>query len=150
MMTTIREALPEDFNFVVESQMAMALETEGISLDKEILESGVKAVIQDSSKARYFIAQIDGAPAGMLMITFEWSDWRDGWVWWIQSVYIKPGYRQSGVFKEMYFFLKKIVQDSPDLKGLRLYVDKRNLRAQKVYDSLGMDGDHYSTFEWMK
>ena len=84
------------------------------------------------------------------MITYEWSDWRNGNVYWIQSVYVLPEYRGKGVFKEMYLHIKLSVKETPGLSGIRLYVDKHNHRAQKVYNKIGMDGSHYQLFEWMK
>ena len=149
MKLLVREAKKSDACKIVEFQMAMALETESLKLDKGILTLGVNAVLEDSSKARYFIAEEDGMGIGMLMITLEWSDWRNGWVWWIQSVYTSPEYRGKGVYKLLYQHIKSLVRRSDNIRGIRLYVDKRNVTAQKVYKALGMNGDHYSTYEWM-
>jgi len=145
----IREAKKSDCSRIVEFQMAMALETESLELDRDVLSLGVNAVLEDSSKARYFIAEEEGSSIGMLMITLEWSDWRNGWVWWIQSVYTAPEYRGRGVYKLLYQHVKSLVRNSDNIRGIRLYVDKRNVTAQKVYDALGMNGSHYSTYEWM-
>ncbi len=150
MIITIRKAQPKDIECIVGFQKEMALETENLTLDYDILFKGVTAVFEDDAKANYFIAEKEGEPTGMLMITTEWSDWRNGWMWWIQSVYIKPGYRRKGIYKLLYEHVKKIVLKSNNIMGLRLYVDKRNIPAQSVYDSLGMTGDHYTTYEWMK
>lgn len=150
MSIFVREANIEDHSAIVDFQLAMALETENLQLDKEVLSKGVLSVLEDKTKARYFIADSDGLAVGVLMITLEWSDWRNGWVWWIQSVYTKPGYRKMGVYKLLYNHVKDIVQKSMDIMGLRLYVDKRNIKAQQVYESLGMTCEHYTTYEWMR
>lgn len=150
MNIVVRDALKSDLDEILDFQISMAKETESIDLERGVLQIGVSSVLEDSAKAKYFIADNEGEAAGMLMITTEWSDWRNGWVWWIQSVYVKPGYRKMGVYKMLYNHIKKIVGSSDELKGIRLYVDKRNVRAQQVYESLGMTGDHYTTYEWMK
>jgi ribosomal protein S18 acetylase RimI-like enzyme len=150
MEILIRDANIKDHSHIVDFQMAMALETEELILEQNTLSKGVKAVLEDPSKARYFIAEGEGKPAGMLMITTEWSDWRNRWVWWIQSVYILPECRKMGIYKILYEHVKRIVSNSDSIGGIRLYVDRRNTRAQAVYTNLGMNGDHYATFEWMK
>lgn len=150
MIVNIREAESKDIELIVEFQKEMALETENLNLDRSVLFEGVKAILNDENKAHYFIAESEQEPIGMLMITKEWSDWRNGWVWWIQSVYTKPGFRRKGVYKLLYEYIKKLVVNSDNVWGIRLYVDKRNIPAQSVYDSLGMSGEHYSTFEWMR
>ena len=149
MKFSVREAKKNDACKIVEFQMAMAFETESLELDKSVLSLGVNAVLEDHSKARYFIAEDDGNSIGMLMITLEWSDWRNGWVWWIQSVYTAPEYRKQGIYKQLYEHIKSLVAASDNIRGIRLYVDNRNTAAQKVYRSLGMNGDHYTTYEWM-
>jgi len=150
MKITIRDANAQDKQAIIDFQMEMALETETLKLDRDILTKGVNSVFDDSNKARYFIAESDSMTVGMLMITYEWSDWRNGWVWWIQSVYTKPGFRKMGIYKMLYDHIKGLVNASDNIRGLRLYVDKRNVPAQKVYESLGMSGEHYTTYEWMK
>lgn len=149
---TITSATISDLNTITEFQMLMALETEELALEKDILTRGVESAIQDSSKGEYFILRdaSSAKPMAMLMITKEWSDWRNGWVWWIQSVFVKEEFRKNGLYRALYQHIQKIVKESKDIRGIRLYVDKRNVKAQKVYNALGMTGDHYSTFEWMK
>ena len=147
---TIRNATSEDAATIVDFQLKMALETEDLSLDAAVVEEGVAAVFRDPAKGRYFVAEEEGAVVASLMITYEWSDWRNGLVWWIQSVYVKPEYRKRGVYTQMYQYIKEQVEASADVRGLRLYVDKRNVPAQKVYTRLGMNGSHYDTFEWMR
>jgi ribosomal protein S18 acetylase RimI-like enzyme len=146
---TVRNAIQEDVVTIVGFQMKMALETEGLTLDSTVLEKGVAAVFKDPTKGRYYVAEEGGAVVASLMITYEWSDWRNGLVWWIQSVYVVPEYRRRGIYAQMYQYVKKEVEASSDVRGIRLYVDKRNVSAQKVYTRLGMDGGHYDTYEWM-
>jgi len=146
----ITPADENDLSHMVDFQLKMALETEDLKLDREVLSRGVKSALTDKTKALYFIARKDNRPVGMLMITTEWSDWRDGWVWWIQSVYVIPEMRKEGVFGALYSYVKELVISKPDVMGIRLYVDKRNTKAQRVYEAVGMTGEHYSTFEWMK
>jgi len=147
----IREATIKDHSQIVNFQMAMALETEELTLDMDVLSEGVRSVFtKENGVARYYIAEFEGERAGMLMITLEWSDWRNGWVWWIQSVYTQPEFRGKGIYKALYNHITELVKNSSDVRGIRLYVDKRNTGAQKVYESLGMNGGHYATYEWMK
>ena len=150
MNLVIEEARIGDLNTLVEFQLKMAMETEELKLDREILIKGVKAVYEDPAKARYFVTRIDERVVGMLMITLEWSDWRNGWVWWIQSVYVEQEFRKDGIFRSLYTYIRNVVENSDSIRGLRLYVDKRNIKAQKVYNALGMTGEHYTTYEWMK
>jgi GNAT superfamily N-acetyltransferase len=150
MYTIERANFEQDFSFIVSSQLEMALETEGLKLDQDLLRAGVKSVFDDASKAIYFVAKKDGQTIASTMITFEWSDWRDKQVWWIQSVYVLSEYRGQGVFKAMYQYLKERVRGDETLAGLRLYVDKTNTNAQKVYHKLAMTNEHYELFEWMK
>ncbi|MFW5793068.1 MAG: GNAT family N-acetyltransferase [Bacteroidota bacterium] len=148
-MTTIREALPSDYKIITSFQKKMALETENLKLDTLTVQSGVRAVLSDSSKGTYYVAEIEEIITGCLMTTHEWSDWRNGWVLWIQSVYVLPEYRNKGIFASLYLHIKQLVQSRPDLMGIRLYVDKTNEKAIQVYRCSGMDGEHYQLFEWM-
>lgn len=145
-----REARPEDAGAIIGFQVAMALETEGIALDPAVCGRGVRAVFDDPAKGRYFVAELDGKTVGSLLVTYEWSDWRDGSVWWIQSVYVLPECRGRRIFSGLYAFIRSRAEHDPAVRGLRLYVDKKNVPAQKVYAALGMDGEHYGMFEWMK
>jgi GNAT superfamily N-acetyltransferase len=146
----IRDATAADGPRIVEFQLAMARETEGIELDPEVLRCGVAAVFAEPGLGRYFVAVLDGAVVGSLMITYEWSDWRNGMVWWIQSVYVIPEARGTGVYRRLYEAIQSLVRGSVGIRGIRLYVDTRNAPAQKVYERLGMNGEHYRVFEWMK
>ena len=146
----VRNATSQDAATIVDFQIKMALETEELTLEPDVVKEGVAAVFRDPSKGRYFVAEDEGVVIASLMITYEWSDWRNGLVWWFQSVYVQPGFRKKGVFAQMYHYIKEQVESSADIRGLRLYVDKRNLPAQKVYTRLGMNGSHYDTYEWMR
>ena len=149
-MIKVRDAKRSDINCIVEFQINMAEETENLILHEDVLLPGVQAVFEDHHKGRYFIAEYEGDIAGSLLVTYEWSDWRNGTVLWIQSVYVKHEYRGKGIFRAMYKHIQDILQTNPDLyKGLRLYVDKTNVAAQKVYDSVGMNGNHYQLYEAM-
>lgn len=147
----VRPGLLFDIDVITDFQIKMAFETEnGLKLDPVTVNLGVTAVMDDPSKGKYWIAESNGVVAGCLLVVPEWSDWRNGNVLWIHSVYVPVEHRNSGVYKALYNYLKKMVEESKDLRGLRLYVDKSNILAQKVYGSLGMNGDHYQLFEWMK
>ncbi len=135
---------------IIHFQQMLAKETEGLRLDPDVLLAGVSAVFSDPNKGRYFVALKEGQLIASLMITVEWSDWRNGDVWWIQSVYVLPEFRRLGVFRRMYEFIREKVIETQDVKGIRLYVDLTNHGARKVYDLLGMNGDHYQLYEWMK
>ena len=128
----------------------MAAETENVQLDKNTVTKGVSAVIEDPAKGQYYVAEKKGKIIGSLLTTFEWSDWRNGTVLWIQSVYILPEFRRKGVYSNMYKHIKARVLENEKLNGIRLYADKDNDVAHKTYLKLGMNPDHYITFEWLK
>jgi GNAT superfamily N-acetyltransferase len=146
----IRAPTLTDLNFIVEAQIKMALETENIHLDRDVVLAGCKAVFNDPAKGRYWIVEDSGRVKGMCLTIPEWSDWRNGTVLWIHSVYTLPDARGQGVYKVLYNHLKELVQNSSELRGLRLYVDKRNVNAQKVYQKCGMSAEHYEMYEWLK
>lgn len=139
-----------DAEAIVSFQIAMAKETEEVDLDPVVCAAGVQAVFDRADRGQYFVAEQSGAVIASLMITYEWSDWRNGNVWWIQSVYVTPAARQQGIYAGLYAHIKNIVEQDKNLRGIRLYVDERNTRAQEVYTRLGMNGEHYRVFEWMK
>jgi len=143
----IRIAEPADADSLIEFNQAMALETEGKQLDAQILGGGVKAVFGDDKKGFYVVAESDEKIGGGLMITFEWSDWRNAWFWWIQSVYITPEFRGQGVYRRLYEFVVGEAKMRGDVCGFRLYVEKENTRARKVYEKLGMESSHYLMYE---
>jgi GNAT superfamily N-acetyltransferase len=149
-MIQIRDAVPGDASAIADFQIRMARETEEIDLDPEVCAKGVKAVFADPSLGRYFVAEHDRDVVGSLMTTYEWSDWRNGTVWWIQSVFVVPELRGKGIYRRLYEHVQQLVRQSDTVRGIRLYVDIRNAAAQEVYSRLGMNGDHYRLFEWMK
>ncbi len=149
-LPSIRQGLPSDIETIVQMQLAMAKETENLQLDESTLNLGVRAVFDDPSKGTYWIAEIDGETSGMLLTLPEWSDWRNGTVLWIHSVYVFPTLRGQAVFKTLYTQLKNRVASSPELRGLRLYVEQNNINAQKVYEAVGMTREHYFLYEWLK
>ena len=144
----VREAIPADAKFIMEANYVMALETEGLELNKSTLLAGVKAVFENDAWGSYLIAEIDGVPVGCLLITYEWSDWRNKQTAWIQSLFVLPEFRGQGVFKAMFSLIEERVV-SGKYAGVRLYVDSTNENAQKVYSKLGMNGNHYMLFEKM-
>lgn len=147
-MISIRKANPHDATAIIAFQQAMARETEGLELKSELITNGVMAVFRDENKGFYYVAEENGTVVASLMITFEWSDWRNANIWWFQSVYVIPEYRRRGIFRMMYDHVRKEGM-AQGIAGLRLYVESENTRAQKTYEAMGMDGSHYKTFEWM-
>jgi GNAT superfamily N-acetyltransferase len=150
MTAAYRRATPADISSIVQFQIAMAEETEDLKLDSQIVTGGVKAVFDDPARGQYYVAERDRLVIASLLITYEWSDWRNGPVWWIQSVYVLPEARRQGVYAGLYAFVKGFAEADPNVQGIRLYVDRRNSLAQTVYSRLGMNGEHYQVFEWMK
>lgn len=149
-MIQIRLSNEYDASQIVKFQLAMALETEDLKLDRGIVNEGVIAVYRDPQKGKYFVAVDGDLVVGSLLITPEWSDWRNKWVMWIQSVYVMPEKRSLGIFRIMYDHIVDYVNGSDDIAGLRLYVDLSNEKARNIYKKIGMDGDHYQLFEFMK
>ena len=145
-----RDAKRDDANAIVDFQIAMARETEDFALDRDICTRGVAAVFAHASLGRYFVAESGGRVIASLMITYEWSDWRNGNVWWIQSVYVIPEFRRRCIYAGLYKHVRALAERDAQIRGIRLYVDKRNTSAQQVYTRLGMNGEHYQVFEWMK
>ncbi|MDP9122828.1 MAG: GNAT family N-acetyltransferase [Acidobacteriota bacterium] len=147
---SVRPARAAEAGLLVELQLRMARETEGLGLDRPTVERGVRAVFADPALGEYWVAETAGQLLGALLITREWSDWRAATVLWIQSVYVLPEARGQGIYRRLYEHQRRRVELAPDLCGLRLYVDKRNRSAQQVYLRLGMSREHYELFEWMK
>ncbi|HXE65742.1 MAG TPA: GNAT family N-acetyltransferase [Rhodanobacteraceae bacterium] len=142
MAILIREATPEDVPFLVECNAAMALETEHKTLDSDVLTRGTRAVFDDPRRGFYLVAECDGEGAGCLLITYEWSDWRNGDWWWFQSVYVTKAARRGGVFRALYADVESRARAAGAV-GLRLYVERDNDRAQRTYASLGMEEEAY-------
>ena len=144
---SIRIANHHDAELLAMWAQAMALETEHKQLDAGTVLQGVQTGIADVKRARYFIAMAGEIPAGTLMLTTEWSDWRTGDWWWIQSVYVHPGFRWQGVFQGLYQHIKALAEKAPNVCGLRLYVEHDNKNAQQTYEILGMQDAGYRMME---
>jgi L-amino acid N-acyltransferase YncA len=149
-MIKIRNATREDIPTIVKFQLKMAMETESLQLDKETLKNGVSRVFDKPKKGFYLIAEENGKSLGSMMITPEWSDWRNTTWLWIQSLYITPENRKRGVFAMLYHFVQDMVDNSEKYAGIKLYVDRENKNAQKAYEKMGMERSHYRLFEWEK
>jgi GNAT superfamily N-acetyltransferase len=147
MKIRTREATETDAAIIADFNAAMAKETENIELDRERLRKGTEALFTDSTKGVYFLAEADCKVVGQLMITYEWSDWRNATFWWIQSVYVHPEYRHQGIFRSLYRAVETIARERGDICGLRLYVDKTNKHAQQTYEALGMKHSHYQMMD---
>jgi GNAT superfamily N-acetyltransferase len=148
-MINIRKAALSDTPSIIDFQQKMAWETEELKLDPGTLKKGVNAVFENNSRGQYYVAEGDGNLIASLLITYEWSDWRNCNVWWLQSVYVLPEYRRRGVFRQIYNHIRLLAEIN-DIAGLRLYVETKNSAAKKTYESLGMNSEHYSFYEWMR
>ena len=144
---TIREASPDDATWIVDFQQAMALETEGKTLDESRITAGVDAVLGSPDKGFYIVAEIDGTVVGSLLITYEWSDWRNATFLWIQSVFVDANHRRQGVYTAMHNHVLALAEADDALCGVRLYVERTNTGAQQTYKRLGMDHSHYDMYE---
>jgi GNAT superfamily N-acetyltransferase len=152
---TIREACPEDLEVLIDFNARLADEIEGKRLDPVILGRGVAAALADPERLRYWVAEVrevNGESSvtrviGQAAITREWSDWRNGWIWWFQSVYVHSDYRGAGTFRALHAKIRSDALATPNVIGLRLYVEIRNHRAQRVYQSLGMKPGGYDVYE---
>jgi ribosomal protein S18 acetylase RimI-like enzyme len=145
----IRDANPDDAGIIATYNSNLAFETEGEGLAPEIVGPGVAAMLADASKGRYWVAEVDGRVVGQIMVTYEWSDWRNGMIWWIQSVYVRGDYRRRGVFSWLYRHVESLARQDPQVCGIRLYVEHANARAQQTYESLGMDMTDYRVMQSM-
>lgn len=147
MAVHVRRATPADTPVAAEFNSRLAQETEGIILDPAIVAAGVAAGLADPNKGRYFVAEEDGTILGMMMLTFEWSDWRNGWLWWIQSVYVRPEARRRGVFRTLYEHVYQAALRESGVIGLRLYMEHNNQAARQTYLRLGMEEAGYVVFQ---
>ncbi|MGI9236951.1 MAG: GNAT family N-acetyltransferase [Woeseiaceae bacterium] len=145
----IRDATPADAATIADNNSRMAEETEGRSLEPDVIGPGVVEVLSDETKGRYWVAEFEGDIVGQLMVTYEWSDWRNANIWWIQSVYVPPDYRRKGVFSALYRYVESLAGAEPGVCGLRLYVENNNIRAQETYSALGMVKPSYLVMESM-
>ncbi len=148
-MIKIREAGRDDAKTIISFQKAMAWETEKMTLGDDTLLPGVEKVFDDPSKGVYFVAESDGSVVASLLITYEWSDWRNRDIWWFQSVYVVPEFRRKGIFGLMYRFIAE-ESEKAGAGGLRLYVESNNTVARKTYEAMGMDSTHYTMYEWLR
>jgi len=144
---SIRDATPADAATIADYNTRLALESEGMTLAPEVVGPGVKAMLADRSMGRYWVAEADGEVVGQIMVTYEWSDWRNGVIWWIQSVYVHGDYRRAGVFSALYRHVESLARQDPQVCGLRLYVERDNARAQRTYASLGMIMTDYQVMQ---
>jgi GNAT superfamily N-acetyltransferase len=147
MPLTIRRAGLADAALVTEFNRLLAHESEGKALDAAVLAAGVARGLADPSKSVYFLAEKDGVAVGQMMYTTEWSDWRNGWFWWIQSVYVRPEARRRGVFRALFEHVHQAARADGHVIGLRLYVERENHVAQKTYQNMGMESAGYLVFE---
>jgi ribosomal protein S18 acetylase RimI-like enzyme len=146
----IRQAAAADAPVLIEFNCAMALETERKELLPEVIGAGVRALLANPAAGFYVVAEAGQRVAGALLITKEWSDWRNGSFWWIQSVYVRPEFRRQGVYRTLYRHVQSMAAKDPGVCGFRLYVERENARAQSTYTSLGMQETHYRVFEELK
>ncbi|MDP2364041.1 MAG: GNAT family N-acetyltransferase [Ignavibacteria bacterium] len=144
---SIRKAILSDSEKIINFNKAMALETENLVLKDNTISQGVVSVLNNLEYGFYIVAESDGIIVGSLMITYEWSDWRNGLIWWFQSVYIEMPFRRAGLFSAMYDFVKTMAEKESAVKGLRLYVEKNNVIAQMTYSKLGMEETYYKLYE---
>ena len=144
---SVRRATLQDVDVLVEFNSAMALESEGKTLDQQRLRDGVVPLFDGDGRGYYLVAEAEGRVVGQLLITYEWSDWRNAYFWWIQSVYVASDWRRRGVYRRLHEYVVDEARLRGDVCGVRLYVDRDNHVAQQVYSSLGMDRSHYDMFE---
>ena len=149
MKIEIREAKAQDAETIASFNQGIAEETEGKHLDEATILAGVSRLLAEPSRGRYWLAEVDGRVVGQTMVTYEWSDWRNGNVWWLQSVYVISDFRRKGVFTALYAEIESLARQDADACGIRLYVEKQNERAQATYRALGMRSDTYLVMESM-
>ena len=144
---TVRRGIPADQEAIARFNTMMAMETEGKALDQDLLRKGVNAVFEDAGRAFYLVAEAGGTVIGQLMITFEWSDWRNAWFWWIQSVFVHPEWRRRGVYTALHESARDLARRRTDVCGFRLYVERHNEAAQEAYLKAGLHHSQYDLFE---
>jgi len=147
MNLTVRDANLNDLARIVAFNSRMARETEGKSLDETLISAGAAALLGSQDKGRYWVAEGEDGVIGQIMVTYEWSDWRNGVLWWIQSVYVHENHRRQGVFSALYRHVESLAMSDDGVRGIRLYVEQENLRAQSTYRSLGMESTGYQVME---
>ena len=147
MPITVRSAVPADVSAITEFNRRLALETENVTLDPAILTAGVAAILADKQRGLYFVAEAGGEVLGQLMITYEWSDWRNGWLWWLQSVYVRADSRNRGIFRLIFDFAIAQARAAGNVVGVRLYVERENHPAQATYRRLGFTEMHFDLYQ---
>ena len=147
MPVTIRHARATDAERIADFNARLAQESERKTLDAPTVRSGVQALLDAPEHGQYYVAESGSEMVGQLLITYEWSDWRNGQFWWIQSVYVVPEYRRRGIFSALYAHVTALARANPAVCGLRLYVEESNARALETYRSLGMDPAGYHVLE---
>lgn len=148
-MITVRPASGSDAPVIIGFQKQMARETEDLLLEDEKITKGVYAVFDNPARGKYYVATVDDKVIASLLITTEWSDWRNAEVWWFQSVYVLPGYRRKGIFRKMYSYIRDLAVKE-NVAGLRLYVETNNITARRTYEAMGMNSEHYTLYEWLR
>lgn len=146
----IRLATREDAQALIAFNSAMALETERKELLPEVIGAGVQALLDNPASGFYVVAEEGGRVVGSLLVTREWSDWRNGDFWWIQSVYVHPDFRRQGIYKRLYRYVQELASQDAKVCGFRLYVERENDRAQSTYRALGMKETRYLVYEELK
>lgn len=149
-MISISQATLQHVDKIATFQVAMAKETEHIELQKEVVEEGVRYFFGHPEAGFYLLALYNQKVVGSLLVQYEWSEWRNAKVIWVHSVYIMPPFRGKGIYKKLYERVREIALQSSEIAGIRLYVDKTNANAKKVYERMGMSSQHYDLYEWMK
>jgi GNAT superfamily N-acetyltransferase len=144
---TIRPGVPDDWQVIADFNTRLAIETEDKTLASETIAAGVRTLLGNPAHGRYFVACCDSRIIGQLMHTREWSDWRNGEIWWLQSVYVHPEHRRNGVFRALYRSLEQLAEQTPEVIGLRLYVEQHNAEALNAYRSLGLAEAGYAVME---
>jgi ribosomal protein S18 acetylase RimI-like enzyme len=143
----IRSAHLDDLDVICDFNARLAWESEAKRLDDKLLRPGVRALLTDLAKGRYFVAEVDGQVVGQIALTYEWSDWRNGWFWWIQSVYVHPDHRRNGIFTRLCRHVEEQAVAEKDVVGIRLYVEVENDAAHATYDKLGLVKTTYGVRE---
>ena len=146
LIVHIRRAKPSDIPTIIEYNLAHAKEIEGLQLNEDVLRLGVENALK-RKECHYFVAESDGNVIGQTMITYEWSDWRNGVIWWLQSIYVKPDYRKQGVFKAIFRHIETLAKNDPQIKALRLYVMNNNESGKSAYKKLGMNDSNYIVYD---